>query len=96
MGMESIKVDTNTNLVYLGRKNDTMVEAYEPFSFVPLDFINTGGGISYMTIDGEGNNLHMVNPGMKTLIGANLISKKTVFIIDVGESPYWVTVMGQR
>jgi YVTN family beta-propeller protein len=96
MGMASIKVDTNTGLVYLGRKNDTVVEAYDPFSFVPVDFINTGGGIHYMTIDGEGNNLNMVNPGLKTLIGANLISKKMAYIIDVGESPYWVTVMGER
>jgi len=96
MGMESIKVDTNTDLVYLGRKNDTVVEAYDPFSFVPVDFINTGGGISYMTIDGEVNNLCMVSPGMKALMGSNLISKKMVFIIDVGESPYWVTMMGER
>ena len=96
MGLESIKVDTNTDLVYLGRKNDTVVEAYDPFSFVPVDFINTGGGISYMTIDGQENNLHMINPGMKTLMGSNLISKKMVFIIDVGQSPYWVTVMGER
>jgi YVTN family beta-propeller protein len=96
MGMESIRVEMNSDLVYLGRKNDTVVEAYDPFSFVPVDFINTGGGISYMTIDGEQNNLVMINPGMKTLVGANLISKKTVFIIDVGESPYWVTMMGER
>jgi len=96
MGMQSIKVDTNTDLVYLGRRNDTVVEAYDPVSFVPVDFINTGGGISYMTIDGEGNNLTMVSPALKTLIAANLISKKAVFIVDVGESPYWVTMMGER
>lgn len=96
MGMESMKVDTNTGLVYLGRKTDTMVEAFEPFSFVPVDFINTGGGISYMTIDGQENNLHMINPGMKTLVSSNLIRKKVVSIIDVGEGPYWVTMMGER
>jgi len=96
MGMESVKVDTNSDLIYLGRKNDTVVEAYDPFSFVPVDFINTGGGISYMTIDGQENNLVMINPGMKTLMSSNLISKKMAFIIDVGEGPYWVTVMGER
>jgi YVTN family beta-propeller protein len=96
MGMQSIKVDTNTDLVYLGRKTDTVVEAYDPVSFVPVDFISTGGDIGYMTIDGEGNNLAMVSSGPKNLIGANLISKKAVFVIDVGESPYWVTMMGER
>jgi hypothetical protein len=73
-----------------------VVEAYDPTSFVPVDFINTGGGISYMTIDGEQNNLVMINPGMKSLVSASLISKKAVFVIDVGESPYWVTMMGER
>jgi hypothetical protein len=29
-------------------------------------------------------------------MSSNLISKKMVFIIDVGENPYWVTVMGER
>jgi YVTN family beta-propeller protein len=96
MGIGSIKVDTNMDLIYLGRKNDTVVEAYDPFSFVPVDFINTGGGISYMTIDGQENNLYMINPGMKTLLSSNLISKKMVFVIDVNDSPYWVTVMGER
>jgi hypothetical protein len=49
-----------------------------------------------MTIDGQENNLVMINPGTKTLMGSNLISKKMVFTVDVGESPYWVTVMGER
>jgi len=96
MGMTSIKVDVKTDLVYLGRKNDTIVEAYDPFSFVPVDLINTGGWVNYMTIDGEGNNLYMVNPGTGTLLVTNLVSKKIVSIMDLGESPYWVTVMGER
>lgn len=96
MGMTSIKVDTLTDLVYLGRKNDTVVKVYDPFSFVPVDSINTGAGIIYMTIDGDENNLYMVNPEMKTLMRTNLVGKKTVAVIDVGESPYWVTLMGER
>jgi YVTN family beta-propeller protein len=96
MGMTSIKFDANTDLVYLGRKNDTIVQAYDPFSFVPVDLINTRGGITYMTIDGAENNLYLVNPGVGTLMVTNLANKKMVFVIDVGEGPYWVTVMGER
>lgn len=96
MGIGSIKVDTNTDLVYLGRKNDTVVEVYDPFSFVPVDFIKTGASIAHMTIDGEENNLYMINPEIKTMMVINLISKKMVSEIDVGEGPYWVTVMGER
>ena len=96
MGMRSIKVDTRTDLVYLGKGNDILVEVYEPFSFVPVDSIRTEGGIIYMTIDGEENNLYMVNPETRSVMISNLVRKKIVTEIDVGEGPYWVTMMGER
>jgi hypothetical protein len=96
MGMNSIKVDTKTDLIYLGRKNDIMVEAYNPISFIPVDYVKTGGETNYMTIDGEVNNLYLVNSDAKSLMVFNLISKKMVAEIDVGEGPYWVTMMGER
>jgi YVTN family beta-propeller protein len=96
MGMISIKVDPQTDLVYMGRGRDTAVEAYDPFSFVVVDSINTGAGITYMTIDGDENNLYMVSPQTKSVMVSRLVRKKVIFEMDVGESPYWVTMMGER
>lgn len=96
MGMRSIKVDTRTDLVYLGKEHDILVEVYDPFSFVPVDSIRTGGGIAYMTIDGEENTLYMVNPETNSVLISNLVRKGIVAEIDVGEGPYWVTMMGER
>ena len=96
MGMASIKVDLQTDLVYMGRGRDTVVEVYDPFNFVSVDYIDTGAGITYMTIDGDENNLYMVNPEMKSVMVARLVRKKVIFEMDVGESPYWVTMMGER
>jgi YVTN family beta-propeller protein len=96
IGMNSIKVDNRTDLVFLGRKNDVIVEVYDPLSFVPVDIIRTGGTIAYMTIDGEENNLYLVNEDKKSLLVNNLVGKKMVYEIDVGEGPYWVVVMGER
>jgi hypothetical protein len=96
IGAISIKVDNRTDLVFIGRKNDFMAEVYDPLSFVPVDIIRTGGVIGYMTIDGEENNLYLVNEGKKSLMVSNLVRKKMVYEIDVGESPYWVVVMGER
>ena len=96
MGMISIKVDPQTDLVYMGRGRDTVVEVYDPFSFVVIDSIDTGAGITYMTIDGDENNLYLVNPEMKSVMVSRLVRKKVIFEIDVGESPYWVTMMGER
>jgi YVTN family beta-propeller protein len=96
IGMNSIKVDPRTDLVYLGRKNDIVVEAYEPNSFVPVDVIKTGGTIAYMTIDNEENNLYLVGSETKSLMVSNLVSKRMVYEMDVSEGPYWVSVMGEK
>lgn len=96
MGMNSIKVDTRTDLVYIGRKIDPMVEVYDSLSFVPVDYVRTGGGIGYMTIDGDENNLFMVNSAKNSVMLSNVVSKKIIGEMDVGEGPYWVTMMGER
>jgi len=96
MGMNSIKVDTQTDLVYMGRGHDTVVEVYDPNFFVVIDSITTGGGIRNMTIDGDENNLYLVNPEMKSLMVSSLVRKRVISQMDVGEGPYWVTLMGER
>jgi len=95
-GMISIKVDSRTGLVYIGRSNDIFVGVYNPLSFVAVDLIRTGGTVNYMTIDDEENNLYMVSSELRRVIVSNLVRKKILYEIDVGEAPYWVSVMGER
>ncbi len=96
IGMSYIKVDTVTDLVYMGRAREPMVGVYEPNSFVPIDYIRTEGGIAYLTIDGDENNLVMVGAQPPRLTTANLVSRKSVSALDTGDDPYWVTIMGER
>jgi YVTN family beta-propeller protein len=96
-GMTSIKVDTNTDLLYIGKKHHGAVALFDPFaSFLPVDSINIVDDATYMTIDGQENTLHLVIPEKKTVMIINLISRRAVSEIDVGEGPYWVTMMGER
>ncbi len=95
-GMISVKADDRTALIYIGRRNDTMVGVYNPLAFVSVDFIDTGGTIHYMAIDGEENNLYLVNLDRKSLMVSNLVRKKIVYEMDVGDAPYWVVIMGER
>jgi YVTN family beta-propeller protein len=95
-GHNSIKVDIKTDYVYLGRKRDPIIQGYEPFMFSVINFIDTGGEVEYMTIDGEQYCLYLVNSAAKTVMVVNLVSKKVVAEFDVGEAPYWVTMMGER
>ena len=96
MGMRVIKLDTKTNMFYMSKKHGSMVEVYDPLSSIPIDYIKTDGDTAYITIDGEENNLYLTIPETKTLMIVNTVSKKIVSKIDVGESPYWVTMMGER
>jgi len=95
-GMSSIKVDTNTDLLYIGKKFNAEVDVYSSFSLLSIDSVPTSGDVAYMTIDGDENYLYMVVPGMRSLMIVNLISKSKVSEIDVGESPYWVSITGER
>lgn len=96
IGMDSIKVDNRTDFVYLGKKMNPTVEAYDPSSFVPIDSVSTGAGVVYMAIDRDENNLYLVNAQNKRVLISNLVSKKIVSEMDVGEDPYWVTMVGEQ
>lgn len=95
-GVSTLKVDTNTDMLYLGRRHDSIIEVYDPFSIIPVETFSAGGGVNYMTIDGEGNNLCVLLPEKNKLVMINLISKRIVSEMDVGEDPFWVTVMEER
>jgi YVTN family beta-propeller protein len=95
-GMNFIKVDARTDLAYISRKNDPFVGVYNPLAFVSVDFVKTGGTIDCMAIDGEENNLYLVNSDTKSLMVSNLVRKRILLEMDVGEGPYWVTMMGER
>ncbi len=96
MGLRSIKIDTATGLIYMGRVGDRSVGVYDPNALVPVDYIGAGGDVTDMAIDGDMNNLLMVGRDSMRLDIVNLISRKTLSVIDVGEAPHQVAVMGGR
>jgi DNA-binding beta-propeller fold protein YncE len=95
-GIRSLKVDTRTDLVYLGKKNDTAIGVYDPFTFSVMQYIPTRGAVDYMTIEGDSNNLFLVIPEKKLVMIVNLINTRSISEIDVIDGPSWVTMMGER
>jgi YVTN family beta-propeller protein len=95
-GVSSHKVDSMTDLLYVGMKTDSVVYIYNPYSLLASDSLAAGGSPSHMTIDGELGNLLCVLPteGRLNLIG--LVGKKSTGTVDVGDDPFWVTVNGER
>lgn len=96
MGSSWIRVDTTTDRIYLARRNDPIVGIYDPFSLISSDFLNAAGGPGYMLFDGETSSMLLLLPEQRALQNINLISKKAEYLIDVGDEPYWSTIMGER
>ena len=96
MGTGALKLDTATGLIYAGKSRMGDIDVYEPFSLTPVARIGTGGSTTYLTIDGDENNLLVLNGARGSLQMVNLVSRKTVGEIDVGASPRRVALMGER
>lgn len=95
MPAEALKVDSMTDLIYIAGTQRSGVEIYDPLSLTAVDSI-AGDSVSYITIDGQENSLLLLSPGTRTLTSVNINTKNTVFVLDVGEDPYQVAVMGER
>ena len=95
-GGMALKVDPRTDLIYLARRGTGEIAIYDPFSFLPVDSYRTGSDASNFSIDGEGNNLLVVLPGTNSVRTVRLVGKGTASETEVGEDPYWVTLMGER
>lgn len=96
IGADYLKVDSRTDMLYLGRRGEPIMEIYDPFSFIAGDIINIGTGVSFITIDGEENNIYAIAKERNTVLVISISGKKIIGEIDAGESPYWVTMMGER
>jgi YVTN family beta-propeller protein len=96
MGASAIKVDTVTGLIYIGKKDEDRVSVFDPFSFIPVDYIDIGGPVSYITIDDENNNLLLLMADDRKVAVVNLNNRKDLAFFDVGDDPYYISLMGER
>jgi len=96
MGVRALKVDPTTDRIYVGNRMGGIIDVYDPFTLTAGDFLNAEGGASYMTIDGEENNLLVIHPRERLLRMINLISKKQSGLLDTGAEPYSLVIFGER
>lgn len=95
-GARALKVDRASDLFYVGRKFENRVDIFNPYSLMASDFLIAGSWPTYMTIDGELNNLLLLFPATRTLQIVNLISKQPIAEVDLIDEPAWVTLAGER
>ena len=96
MGAVSIKIDTRTGLIFVGKKAEREISIIDSFALALIDAIPVEGHAAFMAIDEEENTLFVTLPEKRTLLKVNLTSKKIIAEIEVGEAAYAVIVMGER
>jgi YVTN family beta-propeller protein len=96
LGAVSIQFDIRTGLILVCKQAENKIEVIEPFSLAVIDSIDTGGNAAFIKIEYEENVLFAAFPGSKTVQKINLVSKKNVAEIEVGEAAHTIVVMGER
>ena len=95
-GAESIRVDDQTGLIYVGKNIGGEIRVIDPFALVFIDMIPVAGRAVFLTIDQDERNLFVVIPDKRMLQKINIISKKISASIDVAEGAYAAAVLSER
>ena len=95
MGTTSIKVDTRSDLVYVGTALGE-VHVIDPTSSMFVDTIRSEGAIADMTIDDEENRLFLVFADEARLERVDVTRKKVDAGMEVHDWGHAMVVMGER
>ena len=96
LGMISLKVDAVTDRIYLGRRHDSLVQVFDPFSMVASDFLIAAGGPGYFFLDADSSNVLLLLPDQSALQAISLVSKRVQYLVDVDGQPFRSTMIGER
>jgi YVTN family beta-propeller protein len=96
LGMSSIKVDPNTDLVYVGMEGGEVVRVYDAASLVPVETVDVVAPVDEMTIGAEDNTMLFLARDKQSITFMDLTNRKIVGELKVGCSPYAVGLMKER
>jgi len=96
LGQRTILVDSRTDYVYVGMRGEKRIYVYDPFSLIPIDYVEVPGSVSYMVIDDLTNTLFALMPENRSVAVVDLTSRRVLAVLDVGEAPYALRLAGQR
>jgi YVTN family beta-propeller protein len=94
LGVSALKVDPDTDLLYVAQGSRLCV--YDPFSLIPVDYIDAGGAVSYAAIDASENALFLLEPGREAIAAIDLVTRKRLADFDAGAGAHVLALMGER
>jgi YVTN family beta-propeller protein len=94
-GASAIKVDPKTGRIYVGFKDGNRLDVFDPTGLLPIDHVESGGGVAHLTLDGEGNNLCISLPSKGEVRLVRLVGKALAARVDVPD-PVEASLPGER
>ncbi|MEI6226598.1 MAG: hypothetical protein WCS72_17780, partial [Deltaproteobacteria bacterium] len=96
LGATSIKLDSRTDLLYVGHEEVGRLEVYDPLSAIPVDAFDVPGWVSQMAIDDAQDQLFALMPGLRAIAVIDLTSRRLLSVIEVSGNPYEVKLAAER
>jgi YVTN family beta-propeller protein len=96
LGASAIKLDSRTDLLYIGHEELGRLEVYDPFSAFPVDAFDLPGWVSHMAIDDPQDQLFALMPGLRAIAVIDLTSRRLISVIEVSGNPYEVKLAAER
>jgi YVTN family beta-propeller protein len=96
VGAAALKVDPRSDLIYVGKADETIIQVFDPFALMPVNSIELPEGTSYLTIDDVENTLLALMPERRAVAFVDLTTRRVVGAVDVGRDPFILAVVGER
>ena len=96
LGATAIKLDSRTDLLYIGHEEVGRLEVYDPLSSLPVDAFDLPGWVSHMAIDDPQDQLFALMPGLRAIAVIDLTSRRVLSVIEVSGNPYEVKLAAER
>jgi hypothetical protein len=96
LGATAIKLDSRTDLIYIGYADIGRIEVYDSFSALPVDAFEVPDWVSQMAIDDTQDQLFALMPALRAVAVVDLTSRRVLSVIDVSGNPYEVKLAAER
>jgi hypothetical protein len=96
LGMQSLRVDKRTDLIYVGMRDEPIVLVYDPFSLAPLETLAVPAPVSRMAVDEIENAMLLLMPDLPAVGVMDLSSRQLASLVDVGLKPHRAAWIGDR
>jgi YVTN family beta-propeller protein len=96
LGAGTVRVDPRSDLVYVGRADEGVIQIFDPSAALPVGQIDVDGPVAWLALDATENVLLAGIPSLGRVAFVDLTTRRQVSAIDVGRAPYQVIVPGER